>query len=89
MYLNIDDVVEILEGDSSDDEVANSVDDSTTESSEETCDMINFGLSEINSEITEELGDKSLIHGCELRMKKELANMQYELSKLEDHTTSF
>ncbi len=86
MYLNIVDVVKILQDDSSDDEMANPVDDSTTESPEEERDMINFGLREINSEITEELADKSLIHGCKLRMKKELTNMQYELSKPEDHT---
>ncbi len=76
MYLSIDDVVKILEHDSSDDEVANPVDYYTAQSSEDACDMINLGVSEITSEITEELADMALIHGCILRMKKELANVE-------------
>ncbi len=91
VYISIDDVErmcnEEYEMEDDTNPVGDCSDDTSNPSSSE--DMVNYGLSEVNSEIEQKFSDKSFLHGFQLHYSREMEHMIHELNKPEDFKPSF
>ncbi len=83
--MNIEDVVKVLNEDLEDDQVNQMGDSSSDSAPEDALDMLSYGVSEVSTEITDQLAKHSLFHGFELNYKREMASNEKELSKSEDY----